>query len=56
MNAFLFKSTSGDRIVTGQLTGIGERQLYQLGKSIRKEIIHEDQNGLLPMAYDPNLV
>lgn len=47
---------NGDRIVTGQLTGIGERQLYQLGQSIRKEIIDDDENRLLPMIYDPNIV
>ncbi|UJR13380.1 hypothetical protein I4U23_000396 [Adineta vaga] len=50
------KSTSGDKVVTGQLTAIGEKQLHNLGKSIRKEIIKEDNSGLIPMVYDPKIV
>jgi hypothetical protein len=50
------KSATGDKIVTGQLTVIGEKQLYELGKSIRSEIIEEDENGLVPPVYDPSIV
>lgn len=49
---------TGDRIVTGQLTAIGERQLHQLGQTIRQELIRndDDDEGLIPPIYDPNLV
>ncbi|CAF3711831.1 unnamed protein product [Rotaria sp. Silwood1] len=50
------KSTSGGKIVTGQLTAIGEKQLYQLGKIIRSQIIKEDNNEIIPNIYDPNIV
>jgi hypothetical protein len=42
--------------VTGQLTAIGEKQLYQLGRLIRSEIIEEDEKGLIPTTYDPKIV
>jgi len=54
-NSF-FQSASGDKVVTGQLTAIGEKQLHQLGRLIRSEIIKEDENGLIPTTYDPNIV
>ena len=38
----------------GQLTAVGERQVYQMGKRIRQILIHEEQ--LLPQFYDPRLV
>jgi len=47
---------SGDKVVTGQLTAIGEKQLHQLGRLIRSEIIKEDENGLIPTTYNPNIV
>ncbi|CAF4363016.1 unnamed protein product, partial [Adineta steineri] len=50
------KSASGDKIVTGQLTAVGEKQLYELGKIIRSELIKEDDKGLIPPIYDPNFV
>jgi len=53
---FFFQSASGEKVVTGQLTAIGEKQLYQLGKLIQAEIIGEDGNGLIPTTYDPNIV
>jgi hypothetical protein len=53
---FFLQSVSGEKVVTGQLTAIGEKQLYELGKLIRSEIIKEDKHGLLPTIYDPNHV
>ncbi|CAF4539719.1 unnamed protein product, partial [Rotaria sp. Silwood2] len=50
------KSTSDVKVVTGQLTAIGEKQLYQLGKLIRSQIIKEDNNGLIPNIYHSNIV
>ncbi|CAF4171953.1 unnamed protein product [Rotaria sordida] len=50
------KSASDVKVVTGQLTAIGEKQLYQLGKLIRSQIIKQDNNGLIPNIYDPNIV
>ncbi len=43
-------------MVTGQLTAIGEKQLYKLGKLIRSQIIEESDSGLIPTVYDPNIV
>jgi hypothetical protein len=54
-NSF-FQSTSDEKVVTGQLTAIGEKQLYQLGRLIQSEIIKEDDSGLIPTTYDPNIV
>ncbi len=51
-----FQSASGERVVTGQLTAIGEKQLYKLGKLIRSQIIEESDSGLIPTVYDPNIV
>jgi hypothetical protein len=56
LKGYCFQSASGEKVVTGQLTAIGEKQLYQLGKLIRSEIIEEDENGLIPTVYDPNIV
>ncbi len=55
-HSFSFQSVSGDKVVTGQLTAIGEKQLHQLGRLIRSEIIKEDENGLIPTTYNPNIV
>ncbi|CAF0756523.1 unnamed protein product [Adineta ricciae] len=51
------KSMSGLSVRTGQLTAIGERQLFQLGKLIRSELIDPKENaGLIPATYDPQYV
>ncbi|CAF1194659.1 unnamed protein product [Adineta ricciae] len=38
----------------GQLTTVGEKQLYEVGKKIHQDIIVKDK--LLPETYDPDLV
>ncbi|CAF4241547.1 unnamed protein product [Rotaria magnacalcarata] len=50
------KSTSDLKVVTGQLTAIGEKQLYQVGQLIRSEIIKQDQHQLIPSTYDSDIV
>ncbi|CAF5222561.1 unnamed protein product, partial [Rotaria magnacalcarata] len=51
------KSTSTDTVTTGQLTSVGERQLFQLGRRLRSELIDvRNNNGLLPKEYDPKYV
>lgn len=51
------KTVSGESILTGQLTAVGEKQLYQLGQAIRPELIGDnDHDGILPSTYDPQLV
>ena len=43
-------------MVTGQLTAIGEKQLFKLGKLIRSQIIEENDSGIIPTIYDPTIV
>ncbi|UJR33987.1 hypothetical protein I4U23_021402 [Adineta vaga] len=50
------KSISGLTVRTGQLTAVGEKQLFQLGKTIRSKLIDTTNNGLLSATYDPNYV
>ncbi|CAF4609040.1 unnamed protein product [Rotaria sp. Silwood1] len=52
------KSVSGENVITGQLTAIGEEQLFQLGRLIRSELIDDSNNDkrLLPATYDSKYV
>ncbi|CAF3855915.1 unnamed protein product [Adineta steineri] len=52
------KSVADINVRKGQLTAIGEKQLFQLGRLIRSELIDDDNsnNGLLPETYDPTYV
>ena len=50
------QSVEGLRAVTGQLTAIGQKQLYQLGRQLRSELIEDAQQPLLPPTYDPKYV
>jgi hypothetical protein len=39
------------------LTAVGEKQLFQLGRLLRADLIDgENNNGLLPATYDPKYV
>jgi hypothetical protein len=39
------------------LTAVGEKQLFQLGRFLRSELIHDrNNNGLLSETYDPKYV
>ena len=42
--------------MTGQLTAIGEKQLYRLGQHLRSELIGDETHRLIPDIYDPQYV
>ncbi|CAF0739599.1 unnamed protein product [Rotaria sordida] len=51
------KSVSGENVMKGQLTAIGEKQLFQLGRLLRSELIDDNNDkGLLPATYDSQYV
>ncbi|CAF0741484.1 unnamed protein product [Didymodactylos carnosus] len=46
------KAADGGTVVSGQLTAIGEEQLYTLGQSMKPDFIASE---LIPPVYDPNI-
>ncbi|CAF3878971.1 unnamed protein product, partial [Rotaria sp. Silwood1] len=51
------KSTTDELVVTGQLTAIGEKQLFNLGRRLQSELMDDGNNdGLIPNTYDPKIV
>ena len=54
---FPLQSATGDKVVVGQLTAVGEKQLFELGQLLQKELIdRQNGNGVISEKYDPGSV
>lgn len=55
----LLKSSHGEEVSNGQLTSIGEKQLFQLGQSMQQQLFaneNEEENLPIPKSYHPQRV
>jgi lysophosphatidic acid phosphatase type 6 len=51
------KSSTDELVVTGQLTAVGEKQLFNLGRRLQSELMGDGtNNGLISNTYDPKSI